>query len=98
MRQEVVFLRGSPDDPNLSEMNEICQEMANQGLSLVSGTSCQGNAEDGTARTVGLWLFFSEVSAQSRTSSQPVSEEDYSYPQSTEFPPTEFPRRWLAKT
>ncbi len=92
MRQEAVFLNASQDEPNLADLNDICEEMADRGLAIVSVTPCQGTGEDGLQRTVGLWLFFSDAVAQSR--SPHVAEQELSFSMSQS---SEVPRRWSVR-
>ncbi len=92
MRQEAVFLSASQNEPNLADLNDVCEEMADRGLAIVTATPCQGTGEDGQQRTVGLWLFFSDAVAQPGTQSMAERELSYSTPQ-----PAEYPRRWSVR-
>ena len=90
MRQEVIFVRANSDDPNTEEINAVCNGMAEQGLALASSVMCEGVNEQGLTVTVGLWLFFSDLSTEDRATSlsRGAEESGRAYPIQT-------PRRWL---
>ncbi len=89
MGQEVIFVRANSDDPNTEEINAVCNEMADRGLALASSVMCNGVNEQGLTVTVGLWLFFSDLSTEDRASSRSRGEEEFGRAY-----PIENPRRW----
>jgi hypothetical protein len=57
MEQRVVYVEASQDNPNTGEIDAICRQLAEEGLTLRSASP---NLGEGGA-TVGLWLFFSDA-------------------------------------
>ena len=57
MRQEVIFVTASGNNPATRELDELCHEMAERGLALLHVSPSQGEG----GGTVGLWLFFSDL-------------------------------------
>ena len=82
MNDEVVFVTASADYPNTDEINRVCREMSDRGLTLANSAPCQGTNEEGSAITVGLWLFFSDSDRAN------FNETDYGAARPTT------PRRW----
>jgi len=73
MRQEVVYVQASDSNPNTSEIDELCREMAEQGLGLLHVSPSQGEG----GATVGLWLFFSGLNQGTGATADPETQDEY---------------------
>src|SRR5687767_11385058 len=89
MRQEVVFVNASIERPNTAEISSVCQDMMDQGLTLVTTAACEGMNQEGVPGTVGLWLFFVEKDSMVINAAGDRLEVEYASPSRSGMP-----RRW----